>query len=108
MERFIKLESALRTLCADCFWNDGRCKEPCRDYKRLAAIQEEKVEQIHYASWEIQDEKNLKCSCCGLMVNVTGQSAEEASRRDDLPRRCIQCGAHMVFELKKEDANATD
>lgn len=102
MDKYIKLENALRTLCADCFWNDGRCKDPCRDYKRLEAIQEEKVEPIRYASWEKQEDGRFKCSSCGLQIRAGFEAAGEAAKQEILPRRCVQCGAHIVLSFKKE------
>ena len=100
MDKYIKLENALRTLCADCFWADGRCKEPCGRYRRFASIPDEEVEPIRWASWEILEDGSARCSSCGLIVLVVGAAGKE---KDVLPRRCENCGAHIVFELKKED-----
>lgn len=102
-ETYIKLADALRSLCADCFWTGGRCKEPCRDFKRLQAIPAEKVEPIRYASWEIQADDSVRCSRCGLIIHSSFEGEGEAMKRDLLPRRCERCGAHIVFDFKVEE-----
>ena len=100
--RYIKLETAQKALCEDCFWNDGRCKEPCRDFKRLAAIPAEEVEPIRYASWEKQEDGSVRCSSCGLMIHSAFEGAGNAEKQNVLPRRCERCGAHIVFDFKEE------
>lgn len=93
MDRYIKLENALRTLCADCFWN-GRCKEPCRDYKRLAAIKAEDPRQK--GEW-IGGELG-KCSACGhegCSSDIWNGCKENCY--------CPNCGALLWEEGKEED-----
>lgn len=103
--RYIKLETAQRALCAECFWS-GRCKESCWDYKRLAALPAEEVEPIRWASWEIQEDGSARCSSCGLIIHAALEGAGKT--REVLPRRCENCGAHIAFDFKEERKEADE